>query len=79
MQNNGQQGGKKNIIYLFAFESTVAFFLYRKEKHHPYVLWQPIYSITNYFPHVNRIMIIYNYAREDYFNIKCYSGLQGST
>lgn len=24
-------------------------------------------------------MIIYNYAREDYFNIKCYTGLQGST
>lgn len=32
MQNNGQQGGKKNIIYLFAFESTVAFFFIQEGK-----------------------------------------------
>lgn len=35
MQNNGQQGGKKNIIYLFAFESTVAFFYTRRENTGP--------------------------------------------
>lgn len=27
MQNNGQQGGKKNIIYLFAFQSTLGSFI----------------------------------------------------
>ena len=70
MQNNGQQGGKKNIIYLFASESTLAFFYTRRENSSPTFCGNLFTLIASYFPHVNRIMIIYNYAREDYFNIK---------